>query len=169
MTRFALMLARFLLSAWFGAAVLFVIIGVREVTHPGFDSLIRDQLVVLRFPAYYACGFTLLGAVAVSLVLGLIFGARRRVMSLALVLTLAALGLMAYDYPFIYTPLAEMITPPGQVRSPEFRRLHFWSETVNGVQIVCVLAAALVVCGSQTMVVRPAAAKSADAEPVRSS
>lgn len=169
MTRFALMLARFLLSAWFGAAVLFVIIGVREVTHPGFDSLIRDQLVVLRFPTYYACGFTLLGAAAVSLAACLISGSRRPVMSIALVLTVAALGLMAYDYPFIYSPLAEMVTPPGQVRSPEFRRLHFWSETVNGVQIVCVLAAALLVCGARATVVGPPAAKSADAEPVRSS
>ena len=57
MSRAALTLARLLLSAWFGAAVLFVVIGVREVTHPGFDSMVRDQLAVLRFPAYYVCGF----------------------------------------------------------------------------------------------------------------
>jgi len=64
MSRVPLMLARFLLSAWFGAATLFVIIGVREVRFVGFDSAMRDQLVLLRFPAYYACGFTLLGCAA---------------------------------------------------------------------------------------------------------
>jgi hypothetical protein len=50
MSRCALLFARFLLAAWFGAATLFVIIGVREVSYPGFESAIRDQLVLLRFP-----------------------------------------------------------------------------------------------------------------------
>ena len=55
---------------------------------------------------------------------------------------------MAFDYPFVYSPMARMITPPGQARTAEFRQLHVWSETVNGVQIGCVLGAALIMCGT---------------------
>ena len=148
------MLARFLLSAWFGAATLFVITGVREVTHSGFDSMIRDQLAVLRFPVYYACGFAILGSACVSLAVGLFCGLRRRTMYIACGLTAAALGLMAYDYPYIYCPMASMITPPGQARAAEFRQLHLWSETVNAVQVGCVLGAALILCAIDATPVR---------------
>lgn len=162
MMRVALLLSRFLLSAWFGAAVLFVIIGVREVTHPGFDSLIRDQLALLRFPAYYACGFPLLGGALASLVLCLACGLRKPAVYAACGLTLIALGLMAYDYPCIYSPLARSISPPGQARAAEFRTLHVWSETVNAIEVGCVLAAALAVCGVDSSV-RPSPSQ----EPIR--
>jgi hypothetical protein len=66
MTRFLLLLARFVLAAWFGAATLFVIVGVREIRFQQFSPTIRDELVLIRFPAYYACGFTLLGIALVS-------------------------------------------------------------------------------------------------------
>ena len=148
MSRCALLFARFLLSAWFGAATLFVIIGVREVTHQGFESAVRDQLVLLRFPLYYACGFALLGGATVSLVLVLSWGLRRPATYAACALTAVALGLLAYDYPCVYSPLARMITPPGQVRPAEFRPLHVWSETINGIQLGCVLAAAIAVCAT---------------------
>jgi hypothetical protein len=154
MSRAALMLARFLLSAWFGAAVLFVIIGVREVTHSGFDSVIRDQLALLRFPPYYVCGFVCLSGAGAGLVLCLCCGIRRWGTYAACGLTLVALGLLAYDYPFIYTPLARMISPPGQARSAEFHTLHVWSETVNAVQIGCVLGAALALCATDGAAIR---------------
>lgn len=146
MRRVTLLLARFLLSAWFGAATLFVIIGVREVRYSGFDSTIRDQLVLLRFPLYYAAGFTILGCAAVNLVLLLSWGLRRPATYAAAILTAAALGLMAYDYPWVYSPLARMITPPGQVRSAGFQQLHEWSKTINAAQLGCVLAAAVTLC-----------------------
>ena len=133
MTRVALLLARFLLSAWFGAAVLFVVIGVREVTHQGFDSPIRDQLVLLRFPSYYAFGFPALAGAAACLGLCLYCGLRKPAVYAACVLTIIALGLMAYDYPCIYSPLARAISPPGQARTAEFGTLHFWSKTVNAI------------------------------------
>lgn len=154
MARIALLFARFLLSAWFGAATLFVIIGIGEVTYPGFDSATRDQLVVIRFPLYYACGFTVLGGAAVSLVLTLCWGLRRRATYAALALVAAAAALMAYDYPCVYTPLARMITPPGQARPAAFRPLHQWSETINGLQIACVLAAALALCAIDATPIR---------------
>ena len=146
MPRALLLLARFLLSAWFGAAVLFVIIGVGEVTHPGIGSAIRDQLVLIRFPLYYTCGFVTLGGAAASLVLLLGWGLRRPATWSAAALTAIALALMAYDYPCVYLPLARMVTPPAQSRPAEFRPLHEWSKTINGLELGCVLAAALTLC-----------------------
>lgn len=146
MPRVLLMLSRFLLSAWVGAAVLFVIIGVREVRFPGFESVTRDQLVLLRFPMYYVAGFVLLGTALLSQVLLLARGERAKVLFAACGLTAAALGLMTYDYPCVYRPLADMISPPGQTRPASFEALHLWSETVNALQLGCALAAGLSLC-----------------------
>jgi len=155
MTRAALLTARFLLSAWFGAAALFVIIGVREIRFPGFDSAVRDQLVLLRFPAFYVCGFATLACAMLSLVLVLCWGLRRPATWSATALTAISLGLMTYDYPCVYLPLAHMVTPPGQVRPSGFQRLHRWSELVNGVELGCVLAAALMLCAIDATPRRP--------------
>lgn len=146
MSRVLLLLARFVLAAWFGAATLFVIIGVREVRFPAFDSTIRDQLVLLRFPMYYACGFTLLGIALLSQGLLIVRGVRRPALLVACGLTAVAVGLMAYDYPCVYRPLEQMINPPGQSRPEGFLPLHRWSETVNATQLGCALAAALILC-----------------------
>lgn len=148
MIRTALTLARFLLSAWFGAAALFVLIGVREITHPGFDSVVRDQLVLLRFPPYYVCGFGCLAGAVLSLGVCLMCGLRRRLASTALVLAATALGVMAYDYAYVYKPLEAMISPPGKARSAEFRQRHEWSKSLNAVQVGCVLAAAIAACAA---------------------
>ena len=59
LARFGLFLARFCLSAWIGAATLFVIVGVTEVTRGNFNSTTKDILVAVRFPAFYVCGVTL--------------------------------------------------------------------------------------------------------------
>jgi hypothetical protein len=147
MTRSLLLLARFVLSAWFGAATLFVIIGVREIRFPEFHQTIRDQLVLLRFPMYYACGFMLLGIAFVSQALLVARGWRRPALIAACSLTIVALGLMAYDYPCVYRPLAQMVTPPGQPHETAFDSLHRWSKTVNAVQLACALTAALILCG----------------------
>jgi hypothetical protein len=146
MSRVLLLLSRFTLSAWFGAATLFVIIGVREVRFPEFSSPIRDQLVLLRFPMYYAAGFTLLGLAFASQVLLILRGWKRPAVLIACGLTAIALGLMAYDYPCVYRPLERMITPPGQPRPAVFESLHHWSKNVNAVQLGCALVAAIVLC-----------------------
>ena len=146
MSRVLLLLSRFTLSAWFGAATLFVIIGVREVRFPEFSSPIRDQLVLLRFPMYYAAGFTLLGLAFVSQVLLILLGWKRPAILIACGLTGIALGLMSYDYPCVYRPLEQMITPPGQPRPAAFVSLHRWSQNVNAAQLGCALAAALLTC-----------------------
>jgi len=143
--RCGLVLARFALSAWVGAAVLFVINGVRLVTDGTFDSIERDALALIRFPAYYVTGATLM-AIAVS---GLLLAAglpelSRRRWGTVLLLTLLACGVMLGDYLWIYSPLAEMITPPGAARPAGFRWFHRTSETVNALQVGLCLAAAII-------------------------
>jgi hypothetical protein len=144
MHRASLFLARTAVTAWVGAAVLFVIVGVSEVVHSGFGSEIRDQLVVLRFPWYYRCGVTLLA-------LGLIgtLGARnelpgrRRGIAAALIGT--ALVVMIAEYFAVYLPLAALVTPPGKPRTPEFMTYHKLSMWVNfaGLALSFVAAALL--------------------------
>lgn len=147
MSRVCLSLARFALSAWVGAAALFVVNGVREVTSTDFDSMTRDRLVTLRFPAYYEFGFALVGVALVCLVLTL--GARlmpRKRQITAVVLAGLALAVMTYDFKTVYQPLEKMITPPGQARPMEFTRLHERSKTINSLHVGLSLVAAILIC-----------------------
>lgn len=142
MGKVALAVARFAVSAWVGAAVLFVITSVREVRYGGFDSTIRDKLAGLRFPPYYTAGFILIGVGIVGAVIGWRWLRPRALAVFGLLV--AALALMLADYFWIYGPLTEMITPPGQSKPARFQRLHVASEWVNGANVLlCVTAAAL--------------------------
>jgi hypothetical protein len=147
MRAFWLITARLSLAAWVGAAVLFVVVGVREITSAELDALTRDRLALIRFPAYYACGFLLLalGLVSSLLAIGHVAIGRNRAVTAA-VLILTALLIFAADYWFIYLPLVEMIHPLGQPRSPEFERYHHLSEAVNAVQLLAALVAAALLC-----------------------
>jgi hypothetical protein len=137
-----LAVGRLAAAAWVGAAALFVVIAVREVTHPSFDSATKDAIVLLRFPAYYACGFLL---VPLAL-LGACFAdgpARRQARRAAWCLA-AALVIMLADYVAVYRPMSAMITPPGRVRSELFRSYHSVSEWLNATALgLCALAAVL--------------------------
>jgi hypothetical protein len=138
--RLCLMLARVLLSAWVGAATLFVINGVRLVTSGHFDSMARDHLSLIRFPPYYLFGFLAVGIGLVSLVLAA--GYPRR---LAIGLVVLSLILMLVDYFAIYLPLAEMITPPGDVRPSQFTWYHKASMYINTVHVgLCLIAAMMI-------------------------
>ena len=130
----ALAWARFAVSAWVGAAILYVVTSVREVTDPRVDSVVRDVLVTIRFPAYYAAGALLLGSAWLAALV-----ARRR-WSVGL-LTLA-LGLLIVDYFAVYQPLAALVTPPGKPRTPEFQAYHLWSEGLNGTGLLLSIVAA---------------------------
>jgi hypothetical protein len=141
------MLARFALSAWVGAALMLVIIGVREVTWPGFDSSTRDQLALLRFPPYYLLGFALVGTawlMTTVCLLARILPARR--MQLALAALTVSLVLMVWDYLAVYRPLEKMVSPPGRAKPAEFTDLHARSELVNSIDVGLCLAAALALC-----------------------
>jgi hypothetical protein len=145
-SRVGLFLARFCTSSWIGAASLFVVVGISEVTRGGFDSTTKDMLVAVRFPAFYVCG-----AVLVSLgFLGTWMAGRftafpksRRFVCLSLLI--CVLFLMAVDYIFIYQPLLGMVTPPGQAKPAQFVRYHEASKWINlAGLILCLITSSLV-------------------------
>ncbi len=142
MSRFALLVARFASSAWVGAAVLFVINGVQQATSGQFESMTTDQLVVLRFPAYYVMGFVLVGAAWIGSAISreqLSFRRRGSILGLFGL----ALVVMLFDYLVVYLPLAEMITPPGKARPQGFQTLHERSKIMNSIDVGLVLLGAL--------------------------
>jgi hypothetical protein len=136
---------RFSLCAWVGAASLFVVTGVREVTLTDFDAATKNLLAATRFPAYYAFGFTL---VAVSAIAGfaliLLERQSRRRNTAMLSLVVLALIVMYVDHRFIYEPLeAMMLEPEGRLR-PEFWTYHQWSKYINCVSVGACMVAALI-------------------------
>jgi hypothetical protein len=140
----ALFVARFCSSAWLGAATLFVIVGIREVTRGGFDSATRDMLVTLRFPAYYVTGAILVGAAWLGTCLATKqseLTSRRR--TIAYFSLLAALAVMALDYRFVYQPLLAMVTPPGIVKPSTFTQYHEASKYMNLLGLMLCLAASI--------------------------
>lgn len=144
--RGGLLLARFALSAWVGAAVLFVINGVRLITHDSFDSAEKDAMALIRFPAYYLTGALLMA----SAILGLFAGRNWPGLSgvrwvAATMLTGVAAAILVGDYLWIYSPLAAMITPPGSTRPAEFEWYHHASEMINSLQVaLCCIAAVII-------------------------
>lgn len=152
MHRFCVLIARLAITAWVGAAVLFVIVGVREVTLSGqvlpgggFDSATRDALVLLRFPAYYVTGFALVGVgLLATACAGSASGWSRPARFATLGLLSVALLLMISDYVWIYQPLVEMVTPPGATRTSDFEKYHNASKYINVADVtLCGIAAAL--------------------------
>lgn len=130
--RLGLFLARFCISAWIGAASLFVVVGVAEITRGGFDSATKDSLVAIRFPAFYLCGATLVTLAWLGCWLAghsTWFSRRRRMASL--ILLAIVLALMVADYVWIYLPLLQMVTPPGQAKPDSFRSYHEASKWIN--------------------------------------
>ena len=140
----ALFIARFCSSAWLGAATLFVIVGIREVTHGGFDAATKDTLVAIRFPAYYVTGAILVGAAW----LGTCLAAKhpdltKRRVTIALFSLLATLTVMALDYRFVYQPLLAMVTPPGVEKTSAFKPYHDASKYVNLLGLTLCLVASI--------------------------
>lgn len=145
MRQLGLFLARTAITAWVGAAILFVVVGISEVVYPGFDAEIRDQLVVIRFPWYYRFGITLL---AVGLVGTLLMrgraecSAKRQAIIGALIV--AALIVLMVEYFTVYVRLVELVTPPGKPRTAEFMLYHKLSMWVNlGDLVLCIAAMGL--------------------------
>lgn len=144
MNSFWLVLSRFSLAAWIGAASLFVVTGIAEVQSPEFDSTTKSALALLRFPYYYRFGFTLvgLGLLATWRAKSTIPPVQRR---LALGFIEAALIVMTADYFLVYQPLAGMLAEP--VRSAGFQTYHEASKYVNFASLGLVLVAAMSLCG----------------------
>jgi hypothetical protein len=145
--RLGLAVARLAAAAWVGAAMLFVVTAVREVRFPGFDSTTKDQLALLRFPAYYVCGFAVVGiAFLGALVASLGSRPRPKKVGVAAGLLAVTLVVMAADLVAVYRPMAEMITPPGRVRVAEFRDYHRASVWINVGHVGLCAVAAVLLC-----------------------
>lgn len=148
MNQFLWTVLRFSLCSWVGAATLFVVTGVREVTMTDFDAATKNVLAVTRFPAYYVFGFTLV-AISVASALGLILSnpqARRRKLVL-LALVSFSLIVMGLDYQFIYQPLEAMMLEPEGRLDPEFFTYHQWSKYVNCISVgTCLIASFVAAC-----------------------
>lgn len=143
MARAALFIARFCSSAWLGAATLFVIVGVLEVTRGGLDSTTRDILVGLRFPPFYATGAILVSLAWIGTCVAEFhpeLPQRRR--AFAILSLLAVLALMTIDYIWIYSPLSAMVNPPGQARPSAFVGYHEASKYINFAGMFFTLVAA---------------------------
>ena len=146
MQRLCLTIARLVLSAWVGAAALFVVTSISEQRSTAFGSDVKNVLAALRFPWYYWFGFVLVG-------LGLVGGAmgidrvqqRRRWLSVIGCLTLA-LALMLVDYVAVYSPLYAIVTDPSGARDARFLELHRWSRHLNTLDVSLCLIAAFLVC-----------------------
>jgi hypothetical protein len=139
--RHCLTVARVVLSAWVGAAALFVVNGVRMVTSHSFDSVARDHIALIRFPPYYLLGFVLVGMGLLCILGAGEFPHRRAVLGLLS----AALLLMAADYFWVYLPLERALDPPGNPRTPAFQTYHRASMVLNLVHVGLVLVAAVLV------------------------
>lgn len=143
--RLGLFLARFCISAWIGAATLFVVVGVNEVTQSGFDSATKDTLVAIRFPAFYVFGVALVSIGWIGTLLARNSQALSdRCQTVSLILLSIVLVLIAVDYIWIYQPLLEMVTPPGQVKAASFGTYHQASKWINLAGLsLCLITAVL--------------------------
>lgn len=147
--KIGLMFMRFALSFWVGAAVLFVVTGVIEVTTPNLflTSPVKDVLVTIRFPPYYIVGWSSLGTALLFGLFALTSSAfsRKRII-FALLLTTMALITMMVDYCHVYTPLAKMVTPPGKARDMNFEKYHKRSMYINTFDVSLCFLAAIITC-----------------------
>jgi hypothetical protein len=143
-------LLRVLLPAWVGAAVLFAINGSAEQRFEDFDRLVRDQLAQIRFPAYYAFGFSCVGVCLVLTIVALIgLPALRRRLAWCLLLLVVVLALMLWDYFVVYGPLNEMLQPLGSEKTSAWKRLHGLSMLTNLVHVSLSLITALILVWPQ--------------------
>jgi len=142
-----LTVSRLFLIAWIGGAALFVISSIAEQRTPEFDSMTKDRLATIRFPLYYAFGAVCLGIATVSIGLAIVTtqkGRRKKLVAGFLFCLLSAVA-ASYDYVAVYSPLQKAITPPGQVRGPDFVVLHQESALVNEIHISIAFLAAILI------------------------
>lgn len=157
MQRLCLTIARFALSAWIGAAALFVVTSISEQRSTAFGSDIKNILAALRFPSYYWFGFVLVGSGFLGGAIGLDRLRQRRRWIVLVGCSALALALMLVDYVAIYSPLYAIVTNPSGVRDARFLELHRWSERINTIDVTLCLIAAIAVCWpeKQTLASRP--------------
>ncbi len=146
MQRLCLTIARLSLSAWIGAAALFVVTSIAEQRSTAFGSDVKNVLAALRFPAYYGFGFVLVGLGLVGGMIGIDRRQHFRRWCVLIGCLYLALLLMSIDYFTIYSPLYAIVTDPSGVRDARFLQLHRWSEQVNTVDVTLCATAAIAAC-----------------------
>ncbi len=149
--RWGLAAAKFCSAAWFGAAALFVIAGIREVRSPELDSAARDAVVLLRFPCYYVAGFGLVTISILGLVVSQMAGFRSRIGKVALILLVLSLTGMVADYVWVYMPLEEHIRTQGP-RDARFTELHEASKWMNLANVSLCTLASWLLCVAPTAI-----------------
>ena len=154
MTRLLWILLRFSLCAWIGAATLFVVTGIQEVTSDLFEPITKNQLAALRFPAYYLFGFALVGTGTLAAgLLSVQRSASQKRLRIVLTLCLTTMAIMLVDRVWIYSPLEELMSRSDARNLPEFATYHTWSKWINFASLsTCLLAAimSLVDCNNST-------------------
>lgn len=155
MNRFLWTVLRFSLCAWVGAATLFVVTGVREVTMTDFDAATKNVLAVTRFPAYYAFGFTLVVVSAISAFSLILINKETRCRKIVVLsLSVFSLVVMYLDHLFIYQPLEIMMLEPEGRLDPEFFTYHQWSKYINCISVgVCLIASFVSACPARSSAV----------------
>lgn len=140
--------ARLFIVAWIGGAALFVITSIAEQRTPEFDSIDKDRLATIRFPLYYLYGAICLSAGMAATGLAIVTTPRgyRKKLTAGFVLCVLSAAVAGFDYVAVYSPLQRSITPPGQVRGPDFLSLHQQSELINEVHVSLALLAAILIC-----------------------
>lgn len=146
MQRLCLTIARFTLSAWIGAAALFVCTSITEQISPTISSDIKNALAAVRFPWYYGFGFGLVSTGLVCSAIGIRHADQRGRWNVVVGSLVLALILMVVDYMAIYTPLLEIVSQSTLARDARFVELHRWSERINSIDITLCLIAALATC-----------------------
>ena len=128
---------------------MFVITSVHEVTSSDFSSTVRSQLALLRFPTYYAFGFTLVPvALAAVLAAHMQLGRAKPKVRWVIGLLSLALLLMIVDYVSIYSPMVDILAAEsaGQARPSTFLAYHRASETINALGVGTCLVALVLLC-----------------------
>lgn len=143
MNSFCLVLSRFCLAAWVGAAAFFFIVLFDLRASQLFDKPTLNNHAKVLFPAYYAFELTIAGtALATALAAAKHPTRRRGPFAWQFGLMLAATVLGIADYAVIYLPLSAMLDLPALPR--EFRMYHGASMAINSLSLVLWLAASLI-------------------------
>ena len=136
-------LSRFLIAAWVGAAALFVVTSIAEQQSSDFDSIVKNQLALIRFPYYYLFGFIMVGGSLGAL----LFTERKQYWIrwwISVGLLSLTLTVMLIDYFAIYMPIQGMIADPTAAKTDEFIKYHNYSKNINMLHVTLSLISAFI-------------------------
>ena len=141
-----LTLSRLAAAGWVGAAVLFVVTSVLEQSAQDLNYQTKSFLALIRFPWYYAYGFSSMvtALVSVAIVWGHPAVGLWRLRFYLGILSVA-LATMVCEYVFVYRPLTVMTAKFASARAAEFHDYHVMTQWINTAVIgLCLVAAVLI-------------------------